>query len=116
MWGATCSANPLITPSGSLSRSKRETCSTIGSGARSGRSSSISARRSTRSGVPSIRWNVGATFAAPSWLKPATSRIAATISGSSSAFLGENASITGAISSILASSSPSHTKARRENT
>ena len=116
MWGATCSANPLITPSGSLSRSQRETCSTIGSAERSGRSSSMSARRSTRSGVPSIRRNVGAALPGVSSLKPAQWRMAVTVSGSSSAFLGENASITGAINSILASSSPSHTKARRENT
>ena len=56
--GTTCSTNPRITPSGSLSSVPARYRSTIGSCARSGRSSNSCARRRTAAGVPSTRENV----------------------------------------------------------
>ena len=95
-----------MTPIGSFSRSQRETWSTIGSPARSGRPSHTVARRFTRSGVPSSRGNVGTgavvLLAEPGGVQDRRARS----SGSSSWFLAEKASITGAIRLILSSLEP----------
>ena len=54
MSAGTCSANPRITPSGSLSASQREIWTTAGASSGSGCSSNSSAVRSTRPGRPVV--------------------------------------------------------------
>ena len=75
-----CSANPLSTPSGSLSRSQRETCTTTRS--ERGQRSHLDhlAQRSTRPGVPSDRVNVGSprprSDITPAWARIASDCLA----------------------------------------
>ena len=59
--------------------------------------------------------NVARVTSSPS-RRPATARIAFTVSASSSWFLGENASIDGATIQTFSRSSPSHTNSSREKT
>ena len=109
------STNPCITPIGSFSRSQRETWTITRSVGVSGATSQISARRSIRPGVPSVRVNVGATLGRSSTM-PARDRIERDCSRLWSAFFGEKMSIEGWITAILPRSRPSQTNADRENT
>ena len=74
MSAGTCSANPRITPSGSLSASQREIWTTAGASSGSGCSSNSSAVRSTRPGVPSWRTNRAGRRSPSGATRPAASQ------------------------------------------
>ena len=95
-WAVGCrqrSAKQRRTPTGSLSRSQRETWTTSGTCSGIGASWSSSAARSTRPWVPSWRRNTAAD--PPPAARPDRARIALTASGPISWFLAEKASIEG---------------------
>ncbi len=95
--------NASSTPAGSFSRSQRETCTTRRSVGPGG-GCSVRARCCTRASEPSGRWNTGRPAGPPS--RPLARSTLATVSGSSSWFLHENASMPGGMTTVFASSKP----------
>ena len=105
---ATCWANPWSTPTGSFSRSHRDTWVTMGSEGGTGSSSTMTACPLTTDGLPSERVNSGAP-PRPSARIPAWRRMAEVTGGSSVWFFGEKASIDGMITSTRSRLRPDHT-------
>jgi len=114
--GAVWSTKPRITPTGSLSRSHRETWTTSGAVAGGGGAGSA-ARRITIPIVPSVRTNPGtAVSLSQPDTSPAVVRIARTVFGASCWFFGEKASMDGGMITIRVGSSPGGAYSRRVNT
>ena len=95
----TPAANPRSTPTGSLSRSHLEIWHTSGAVAGTGTSSSISARRSTRTVAPSASRTVGSPTGAS--ITPAAASTASTVGWSMGTFLGASASMHGGMIATL---------------
>ncbi len=99
-------AKPMSTPTGSLSRSQRDTCVTSGAASDGGAPSrTASTRRSTRPGVPSSRKKHGASLAAAPAQMPVRTRIEAIAPSESGWFLAENGSMLGGMICTRAASS-----------